>query len=44
MNETVGPSAFEKVLDSLIDHLGLITPPGFTSSEALRDRFDARYV
>jgi len=41
-DDDVGPSAFEKVLDSLnAITMGLSHPPGFTSSEALLDRFDA---
>ncbi|KAH9954268.1 hypothetical protein BC827DRAFT_970252 [Russula dissimulans] len=41
-DDDVSPSAFEKVLDSLnAITMGLSHPPGFTSSEALLDRFDA---
>jgi hypothetical protein len=42
LDDNVSPSVFEKVLDSLnAITMGLSLSPGFTSSEAALDRFDA---
>ena len=42
LDDEVSPSAFEKVLDTLnAISMDLTLPPGFTSSEAALDRFDA---
>jgi hypothetical protein len=42
LDDNVSPSVFEKVLDSLnAITMGLTLSPGFTSSEAALDRFDA---
>jgi hypothetical protein len=42
LDDEVSPSAFEKVLDTLnAISVDLTLPPGFTSSEAALDRFDA---
>ena len=42
-DDEVSPSAFEKLLDTLNSiSMDLTLPPGFTSSDAALDRFDAR--
>jgi len=42
LDDNISPSVFEKVLDSLnAITMGLTLSPGFTSSEAALDRFDA---
>ena len=42
LDDNVSPSVFEKVLDSLnAITMGMSLSPGFTSSEAALDRFDA---